>query len=170
MMALADGRDRGLDESERSWRIQRSLVEELAERWDEPDNGLWEIRGPLRHFTHSRGMVWAALHPAISGVEKHGLPGPLEKWRELRERVRDEVLTKGFNSERNTFTQHYDTDQVDSSLLLIPICAFLAGDDPRVLGTIDAIERDLMQDGLLLRYRTDSGVDGLPGSEPPFLP
>jgi GH15 family glucan-1,4-alpha-glucosidase len=169
MMALADGRDRGLDESERSWRIQRSLVEELAERWDEPDNGLWEIRGPLRHFTHSRVMVWAAFDRAISGVEKHGLPGPLEKWRELRERVRDEVLTKGFNSERNTFTQHYDTDQVDSSLLLIPICGFLPGDDPRVLGTIDAIERDLMQDGLLLRYRTDSGVDGLPGSEHPFL-
>jgi GH15 family glucan-1,4-alpha-glucosidase len=169
MMALAVGRDRGLDESERSWRIQRSLVEELAERWDEPDNGLWEIRGPLRHFTHSRVMVWAAFDRAIGGVEKHGLPGPVEKWRDLRERVREEVLAKGFNAERNTFTQHYDTDQVDASLLLIPVCGFLPADDPRVLGTIDAIERDLMQDGLLLRYRTATGVDGLPGSEHPFL-
>ena len=169
MMALAVGRDRGLDESERSWRIQRSLVEELAERWDEPDNGLWEIRGPLRHFTHSRVMVWAAFDRAIGGVEKHGLPGPVEKWRDLRERVREEVLAKGFDAERNTFTQHYDTDQVDASLLLIPVCGFLPADDPRVLGTIDAIERDLMQDGLLLRYRTATGVDGLPGSEHPFL-
>ncbi|HVD22237.1 MAG TPA: glycoside hydrolase family 15 protein [Lapillicoccus sp.] len=169
MMALAVGRDRGLDESERSWRIQRSLVEELAERWDEPDNGLWEIRGPLRHFTHSRVMVWAAFDRAIGGVEKHGLPGPVEKWRDLRERVREEVLAKGFNAERNTFTQHYDTDQVDASLLLIPVCGFLPANDPRVLGTIDAIERDLMQDGLLLRYRTATGVDGLPGSEHPFL-
>ena len=169
MMALAVGRDRGLDESERSWRIQRSLVEELAERWDEPDNGLWEIRGPLRHFTHSRVMVWAAFDRAIGGVEKHGLPGPVEKWRDLRERVREEVLAKGFDAERNTFTQHYDTDQVDASLLLIPVCGFLPANDPRVLGTIDAIERDLMQDGLLLRYRTATGVDGLPGSEHPFL-
>ena len=169
MMALAVGRDRGLDESERSWRIQRSLVEELAERWDEPDNGLWEIRGPLRHFTHSRVMVWAAFDRAIGGVEKHGLPGPVEKWRDLRERVREEVLAKGFDAERYTFTQHYDTDQVDASLLLIPVCGFLPANDPRVLGTIDAIERDLMQDGLLLRYRTATGVDGLPGSEHPFL-
>jgi GH15 family glucan-1,4-alpha-glucosidase len=169
MMALSDGRDHGLEESERSWRIQRSLVEELGRRWDEPDNGLWEIRGPLRYFTHSRVMVWAAFDRAIRGVEKHGLPGPVEKWRDLREQVREEILAKGFNAERNTFTQHYDTDEVDASLLLIPICGFLPPDDPKVLGTIDAIVQDLMHDGLLLRYRTDSGVDGLPGSEHPFL-
>ena len=169
MMALSDGRDHGLEESERSWRIQRSLVEELGRRWDEPDNGLWEIRGPLRYFTHSRVMVWAAFDRAIRGVEKHGLPGPVEKWGDLREQVRDEILAKGFNAERNTFTQHYDTDEVDASLLLIPICGFLPPDDPKVLGTIDAIVTDLMHDGLLLRYRTDTGVDGLPGSEHPFL-
>ena len=169
MMALSDGRDHGLEESERSWRIQRSLVEELGRRWDEPDNGLWEIRGPLRHFTHSRVMVWAAFDRAIRGVEKHGLPGPVEKWRDLRDQVRDEILAKGFNAKRNTFTQHYDTDEVDASLLLIPICGFLPPDDPKVLGTIDAIVQDLMHEGLLLRYRTDCGVDGLPGSEHPFL-
>ena len=169
MMALSDGRDHGIDESDRSWRIQRSLVEELTRRWDEPDNGLWEIRGPLRHFTHSRVMVWAAFDRAIRGVEQHGLPGPADKWRDLRERVYHEVLEKGFNAKRNTFTQHYDTDEVDASLLLIPICGFLPADDPKVLGTIDAIVEDLMHDGLLLRYRTSSGVDGLPGSEHPFL-
>ena len=169
MMALSDGRDHGLEESERSWRIQRSLVEELGRRWDEPDNGLWEIRGPLRYFTHSRVMVWAAFDRAIRGVEKHGLPGPVEKWRDLRDQVRDEILAKGFNAERNTFTQHYETDEVDASLLLIPICGFLPPEDPKVLGTIDAIVKDLMHEGLLLRYRTDSGVDGLPGSEHPFL-
>ncbi|WP_414672566.1 glycoside hydrolase family 15 protein, partial [Lapillicoccus sp.] len=169
MMALSDGRDHGLEESDRSWRIQRSLVEELGRRWDEPDNGLWEIRGPLRYFTHSRVMVWAAFDRAIQGVEKHGLSGPVDKWRDLRDQVREEILAKGFNTERNTFTQHYETDEVDASLLLIPICGFLPPDDPKVLGTLDAIVQDLMHEGLLLRYRTTSGVDGLPGSEHPFL-
>jgi GH15 family glucan-1,4-alpha-glucosidase len=149
--------------------MQRVLVDELADHWDEPDNGLWEIRGPRRHFTHSRVMVWAAFDRAIMGIEKHGLEGPLERWRELREVVRSEVLAKGFNTERNTFTQHYDTAEVDASLLLIPIVGFLPPDDPRVLGTIEAIERDLMRDGLLLRYRTETGVDGLSGDEHPFL-
>jgi GH15 family glucan-1,4-alpha-glucosidase len=169
MMALSDGREHGLDESDRSWKIQRALVEDLATHWSAPDNGLWEIRGPLRHFTHSRVMVWAAFDRAVKGVEKHGLDGPVDRWRELRETVREEVLSKGYDAARNTFTQHYDTDEVDASLLLIPICGFLPADDPRVLGTIDAIEHDLMRDGLLLRYRTTSGVDGLAGTEHPFL-
>ena len=169
MMALADGRARGLTESSRSWRIQRALVEELSERWHEPDNGLWEIRGPLRHFTHSRVMVWAAFDRAVSAVEQHGLPGPVDQWRELRDRVHAEVLAQGYDAERNTFTQHYDTREVDASLLLIPLCGFLPPDDPRVLGTIAAVEQDLMPDGLLLRYRTSTGVDGVPGNEHPFL-
>ncbi len=169
MMALSDGRDRGLTESDRSWKIQRALVDTLAEHWDEPDNGLWEIRGPLRHFTHSRVMVWAAFDRAVQGVERHGLSGPVEKWRTLRDAVKEEVLAKGFDAKRGTFTQHYDTTEVDASLLLIPICGFLPADDPRVLGTVAAIEEDLMHDGLLLRYRTSSGVDGLSGTEHPFL-
>ena len=169
MMALSDGRDHGLTESGRSWNIQRALVDGLAAHWQEPDNGLWEIRGPLRHFTHSRVMVWAAFDRAVQGVERHGLPGPVERWRSLRDAVKQEVLEKGFDAERNTFTQHYDTTEVDASLLLIPICGFLPPDDPRVLGTIAAVEQDLMHDGLLLRYRTASGVDGLPGTEHPFL-
>jgi GH15 family glucan-1,4-alpha-glucosidase len=114
-------------------------------------------------------MVWAAFDRAIMGVEKHGLTGPVEQWREVRERVRDEVLTKGYNATRNTFTQHYDTDEVDASLLLMPVCGFLPATDSRILGTIKAIEQDLLHEGLLLRYRTDSGVDGLEGGEHPFL-
>jgi len=169
MMALARGRDLGLKETDRSWKIQRALVDDLGKHWDDPDNGLWEIRGPLRHFTHSRVMVWAAFDRAISGVEDHGLHGPVEKWRRLRDRVHAEVLEKGFDAGRNTFTQHYDTTEVDASLLLIPISGFLPPDDPRVLGTIAAIEADLMRDGFLLRYRTASGVDGLTGDENPFL-
>ncbi len=169
MMALQDARDHGHKESSRSWAVQRALVGELARNWREPDNGLWEIRGPLRHFTHSRVMVWAAFDRAIQGVERHGLKGPVDEWRELRDKVRDEVLSQGFNQQINSFVQHYDTTDVDASLLVIPIVGFLPGDDPRVLGTIERIEKELMTDGLPLRYRTEGGVDGLPGSEHPFL-
>jgi GH15 family glucan-1,4-alpha-glucosidase len=114
-------------------------------------------------------MVWAAFDRAVEAVEDHGLEGPVEQWRELRATVRAEILAKGFSEERNSFTQHYDTTEVDASLLLIPIVGFLPAGDPRVLGTIGAIEQDLMRDGLLLRYRTESGVDGLAGDEHPFL-
>lgn len=169
MIALDLARRAGLEETSNSWSLQRALVEELAEHWDEPDNGLWEIRGPQRHFTHSRVMVWVAFDRAVRAVEEHGLPGPVERWRELRERVRQEVLDKGYDAERGTFTQHYDTREVDASLLVVPLVGFLPGDDPRVLGTIDAVQADLLRDGLLLRYRTSSGVDGLSGHEHPFL-
>jgi len=169
MIALELARQAGLDETHNSWALQRALVDELADHWDEPDNGLWEIRGPQRHFTHSRVMVWVAFDRAVRGVEEHGLEGPANRWRELRERVREEILDKGYDAERNTFTQHYDTGEVDASLLTIPLVGFLPGDDPRVLGTIDAVMEDLLRDGLLLRYRTQTGVDGLEGDEHPFL-
>lgn len=169
MIALELAREAGLHESANSWALQRALVDELAGHWDEPDNGLWEIRGPQRHFTHSRVMVWAAFDRAIRAVEEHGLEGPVERWRALRDRVREEVLDKGYDEERGTFTQHYDTTEVDASLLTLPLVGFLPPDDPRVLGTIDAVVEDLMRDGLLLRYRTVSGVDGLSGDEHPFL-
>jgi GH15 family glucan-1,4-alpha-glucosidase len=169
MIALDEARRRGLEVLPQAWAMQRALVDELARHWDAPDNGLWEIRGPRRHFTHSRVMVWAALDRAVRGVEEWGLEGPVERWRDLRERVRAEVLEKGYDAERGTFTQHYDTREVDASLLLIPLVGFLPADDPRVLGTIAAVEHDLMRDGFLLRYRTQSGVDGLAGDEHPFL-
>lgn len=169
MIALELARTSGLAETPNSWALQRALVDELAEHWDEPDNGLWEIRGPQRHFTHSRVMVWVAFDRAVRAIEEHGLDGPLERWRDLRDRVREEVLDKGYDTERGTFTQHYDTTEVDASLLTIPLVGFLPGDDERVRGTIEACVDDLDRDGLLLRYRTTSGVDGLEGAEHPFL-
>jgi GH15 family glucan-1,4-alpha-glucosidase len=162
-------RDIGVRDDADSWSLQRSLVEDLARHWDEPDNGLWEIRGPLRRFTHSRVMVWVAFDRAVAAVEKHGYDGPVDRWRELRDTVREEVLTRGYDAERNTFTQHYDTREVDASLLVLSDVGFIDGDDPRMLGTIAAVEEDLMSGGLLLRYRTRSGVDGLSGAEHPFL-
>ena len=115
-------------------------------------------------------MVWAAFDRAVQAVEHHGLPGNgRDRWRELRDQVREEVLDRGFDRDRGTFTQHYDTTEVDASLLVLPLIGFIDGDDPRMLGTIAAVEQDLMRDGLVLRYRTESGVDGLSGNEHPFL-
>jgi GH15 family glucan-1,4-alpha-glucosidase len=169
MIAFEHARRRGISESHHSWRLQRALVNHLAKHWQEADNGLWEIRGPLRHFTHSRVMVWAAFDRAIQAIENHGLDGPLDLWRGLREQVRDEVLARGYNAERQTFVQHYDTTEVDASLLTLSAAGFVDGDDPRMLGTIRAVERELLRDGLVLRYRTEAGVDGLSGDEHPFL-
>jgi GH15 family glucan-1,4-alpha-glucosidase len=114
-------------------------------------------------------MVWAAFDRAVRAVEEHGLGGPVDRWRECRDEVYEELFTRGFNAQRNTFVQHYDTDEVDASLLVLPQTGFIAGDDPKMLGTIEAIEKDLMREGLLLRYRTETDVDGLPGGEHPFL-
>jgi len=169
MIALAQARDAGISEDRHTWSLQRALVDDLASHWDEPDHGLWEIRGPVQHFTHSRVMVWVAFDRAVRAVEEHGLDGPVDRWRAVRDEVHAEVLAKGFDAERGTFTQHYGTREVDASLLMIPLVGFLPPDDPRVLGTIAAVETDLMRDGLLLRYRTRSGVDGLAGDEHPFL-
>jgi GH15 family glucan-1,4-alpha-glucosidase len=169
MIALEMARDLCVPESKDSWALQRALVENLANHWDQPDNGLWEIRGPLRHFTHSRVMVWVAFDRAVRAAEKHGFEGPVDRWRKLRDEVREEVLARGFDTGRNTFTQHYDTTEVDASLLVLPLVGFIDGDDPKMLGTIAAIENDLMSGGLLHRYRTRTGVDGLPGDEHPFV-
>ena len=169
MVALHLARTLGIGEDDESWQMQVALVEDLATHWDQPDNGLWEIRGPRRHFTHSRVMVWAAFDRAVRGVEEHGHEGPVERWRELREVVRAEVLERGVDRTRSTFVQHYDTTEVDASLLVLPSLGFIAGDDPLMKGTIQAVEEDLMRDGLLLRYRTETGVDGLSGDENPFL-
>jgi GH15 family glucan-1,4-alpha-glucosidase len=169
MCALSMARNHGVTETRDSWSLQRTLVNRLAEDWRRPDNGLWEIRGPLRRFTHSQVMVWAAFDRAIEGVEQHGLDGPIDEWRAVRDQVREEIMEHGYDAARNTFTQHYDTDEVDASLLVLPLVRFIDGDDPKMVGTIEAVEKDLMHDGLLLRYRTTSGVDGLAGDEHPFL-
>jgi GH15 family glucan-1,4-alpha-glucosidase len=169
MVALDAGRRAGLSEDENAWRLQTVLVDDLAKNWQQPDNGIWEIRGPRRHFTHSRVMVWAAFDRGVRAAEDFGLEAPLERWRAVRAAVRAEILERGYDAERNTFTQHYDTREVDASLLVLPLVGFVDGDDPRMLGTLAAIEEDLLRDGFLLRYRTETGVDGVPGDEHPFL-
>ncbi len=169
MAALEAARVLGLEESQDSWALQRALVDELADHWEQPDHGLWEVRGPRRHFTHSRVMVWVAFDRAVRAVEEHDLPGPVERWREIRDQVRAEILERGYDADRNTFTQSYESTALDAALLVLPAVGFIAGDDPRMLGTIAAVEEDLLVEGFVLRYLTESGVDGLAGDEHPFL-
>jgi GH15 family glucan-1,4-alpha-glucosidase len=170
MMALYAARAAGSTPSSHSWALQRSLMRHLERHWDEPDNGIWEIRGELRHFTHSRVMTWAALDRAVKSVESQGLDGPVERWRELRDRVAAEIEGQGFDPGRGSYVQYYGTTEVDASLLQLPQVGYCAYDDPRMLGTVAAVEKDLMNPhGLLLRYRTESGVDGLPAGEEAFL-
>lgn len=169
MVALHGARLAGLAETAASWPMQRALLNFLAENWERPDHGIWEIRGEERHFTHSRAMVWAAFDRGAQAVREFGLDGDADLWEDLARRVRDEIYAHGFDERRGTFRQHYGSDEVDAALLQLPQIGFIAADDDRMTGTVAAIEQDLMQDGLLLRYRTASGVDGLPGEEHPFL-
>ncbi len=169
MVALHDARELGVAENADSWALQRALMQYVEDNWDRPDNGIWEIRGPAQHFTHSRVMIWAALDRAVRGVQQFHLEGPVERWIELREKVRDEIETNGFDPERNTYTQSYGSHEVDASLLQLSQVGYVSAHDPRMLGTVAAIEKDLLRNGLLVRYRTESGVDGLTGSENPFL-
>lgn len=169
MVALHDARELGVEEGADSWALQRALMQYVEDNWDRPDNGIWEIRGPAQHFTHSRVMIWAALDRAVKGVQQFHLEGPVDRWMELREKVRDEIETNGFDAERNTYTQFYGSHEVDASLLQLSQVGYVDAHDPRMLGTVAAIEKDLLVDGLLVRYRTQSGVDGLSGTENPFL-
>lgn len=169
MIALEMLRNEGVEETEDSWRLQRSLIDDLAEDWFELDHGLWEMRGPQQAFTHSRVMVWVAMDRGVRAIREHGFDGSAQKWEQVRDTVRDEVLSKGFNAEINSFTQHYNTTEVDASLLVMPITGFIEADDPRFVGTVERIESELMREGLVLRYRTSSGADGLDGDEHPFL-
>jgi GH15 family glucan-1,4-alpha-glucosidase len=152
-----------------AWNVQVALLRFLETHWDRPDEGLWEVRGPPQHFTHSKIMAWVAFDRAIKDAEKEGLEGPVETWRQLRESIHAQVCEKGFDAVNNTFVQSYETKFLDASLLLIPQVGFLAADDPRVIGTIAAIEKHLMVDGLVLRYSTATDVDALPAGEGAFL-
>jgi GH15 family glucan-1,4-alpha-glucosidase len=152
-----------------AWRVQSVLMDHLAKVWDEPDHGIWEVRGPRRHFTHSKLMAWVAFDRAIKGVESFGLSGPVDEWRELRAAIHADICQKGFDAEKNSFVHYYGSEGVDGALLLIPQVGFLPPEDPRVHGTVAAIERELMVDDLVLRYRTAESVDGLPPGEGAFL-
>ena len=169
MLALQAARQMGRDEPDFSWPVQRALMTYVEKNWRRPDNGIWEIRGQEREFTHSRIMLWAAVDCAVRAVHDFGLEGPVERWEQLRDEMRADIESRGFDAERNTYTQYYGGDGVDASLLLLPQVGYLDADDPRMLGTVAAIEQELLEGGLLLRYRTESGVDGLPAGENPFL-
>jgi GH15 family glucan-1,4-alpha-glucosidase len=171
MDALYVARSAGLDDDPSSWSVQRGCLDWLEGHWDEPDEGMWEVRSGRRPFTFSKMMAWAAFDRGVKHVEQHGLAGNVDRWRALRDHVHAEVLAKGFDRERNTFTQYYGSRELDASLLLAPVVGFLPGDDPRVVGTLEAIERELVVDGFVRRYPTAEGdnVDGLPGREGAFL-
>ena len=167
--ALHHARLAGLAPVPAAWAVQSELTNHVAAIWDAPDEGIWEVRGPRRHFTHSKVMAWVAIDRAISGAEKFGLTGSLDHWREVRGRIHADVCARGFNSRRGTFVQSYDCEQLDASLLMIPLVGFLPADDPRVRSTVEAIGRELVIDGLVHRYRTESTDDGLPPGEGAFL-
>ncbi|MBL1289161.1 glycoside hydrolase family 15 protein [Streptomyces sp. NPDC057067] len=163
----------GLTRNDYAMGLQLKLIEYLEKHWEEPDEGIWEVRGPRRHFVHSKVMAWVAVDRTIKLVESGDAEGPLERWRELRDDIHRDVCERGYDPERNTFTQSYGSKELDASLLLIPQMGFLPPDDKRVIGTIEAIQRELStEDGFVLRYPTegdDAGVDGLEGDEGAFL-
>jgi GH15 family glucan-1,4-alpha-glucosidase len=170
MDTLHLARAAGLPPEPEAWKVQVALLKFLESHWEQPDDGLWEVRGPRRHFTHSKIMAWVAFDRAIKDAEQDSLEGPIERWRQLRDAIHAQVCDAGFDSNRNSFVQSYDSTHLDASLLLIPQVGFLPADDPRVVGTIAAIERSLVVDGLVLRYSTATNVDALPPGEGTFLP
>jgi len=171
--ALYHARLSGLEPSKDAWALIRKLLQWLEKGWREPDEGIWEVRGPRRHFTHSKVMAWVAFDRAIRMIEEDGLGGPVDRWRALREEIHDEVCREGLSEKLGAFTQSYGLDRLDASLLMIPLVGFLPADDERVVATVAAIERELVEDGLVTRYRADeenTDVDGLPPGEATFLP
>jgi len=167
--ALFLARQAGLPADRDAWALQMALMNHLESAWSEPDNGLWEVRGDRQHFTHSKVMCWVAADRMARSVRTHGLPGPAVHWEQLRDQVHHDVVTHAFDAGRNTFTQAYGSAALDASLLLIPRLGFLPGTDPRVLGTIAAVRRELSEDGLVKRYQTSQTNDGLKGGEGLFI-
>jgi GH15 family glucan-1,4-alpha-glucosidase len=169
--ALHLARVAGIPGGGAAWDLTRALMDFLEGAWDDPDEGIWEVRGPRRHFTHSKVMAWVAFDRAVKAVRQHGLDGPADRWAAMRDQIHADVCAKGFDDKRGTFTQYYGSAELDASLLMAPLVGFLPAHDPRVRGTVAAIERELLQDGFVLRYSPSSrgGVDGLPGGEGAFL-
>jgi GH15 family glucan-1,4-alpha-glucosidase len=169
MDALHQAYKVGLPAHEPSWEMQRALLAHVQKVWEQPDAGMWEIRGAPRHFTYSKVMCWVAFDRGIKAVESWGLPGPVERWRELRARIHADVCERGFRRSKGCFVQSYGSNELDASLLLIPMTGFLPIHDPRVEATIEAVRKELTEGGLVLRYRTRRGLDGLPPGEGVFL-
>ncbi len=169
---LHEARRHRLERDDDSWALQRKLLENLERRWREPDEGIWEVRGPRRHFTHSKVMAWVAMDRGVKAVEEFGRNGPVERWRAVREEIRAEVLERGFDPDLNSFVGFYGSKRVDASLLVLPLVGFLPPEDPRVRGTIEAVRRELLHDGFVHRYSHDgetAAIDGLPPGEGAFF-
>jgi GH15 family glucan-1,4-alpha-glucosidase len=159
----------GLEPDEAAWRLETVLLEFLETAWKQPDEGIWEVRGPRRHFTYSKVMAWVALDRGVKAVECFHMEGPVDRWRQVRQAIHDQVCREGYNSDLGAFVQYYGSKDLDASLLMIPLVGFLPPTDPRVRGTVEAIEHQLLIDGFVARYPTTSGVDGLPAGEGAFL-
>jgi GH15 family glucan-1,4-alpha-glucosidase len=167
--AMYQARCAGLEAEEAGWELARAFLDFLESAWNKPDDGIWEVRGPRRPFTHSRMMAWVAVDRAIKFVERFGRDGPVERWRGLRQTIHEQVCREGFNPQLGAFVQYYGSDKLDASLLMMPLVGFLPASDPRVQGTVTAIEHRLLREGFVQRYEHDPGVDGLPPGEGAFL-
>jgi GH15 family glucan-1,4-alpha-glucosidase len=167
--SLHVARRAGIEHDADSWSLQGALLDYLEDAWREPDEGIWEVRGPRRHFTHSKVMAWVAFDRAVKAVERFGRSGPVDRWRAVRDQIHREVCQHGFDKQRVTFTQYYGSRELDASALMFPLVGFLPGDDPRMSGTLAAIERELMWEGLVRRYPSKEAIDGLPAGEGIFI-
>jgi GH15 family glucan-1,4-alpha-glucosidase len=159
----------GIEHEDPVRRVERAILEFLEGAWNQPDHGIWEVRGPTRHFTHSKVMAWVAFDRAVRTVEATGLGGPVERWKAIRDEIHGHVCAEAYDPDRNTFTQYRGSHDVDASLLMIPLVGFLPVEDPRVRGTIDAVRRSLARDGLLARYENSEDVEGVAGREGAFI-
>src|SRR5690606_27159440 len=169
MDALYVARRAGLPADDDAWRVEQAMLEFLEGDWCQPDEGIWEVRGPRRHFTHSKVMAWVAVDRGVKTIEEFGMPGDVERWRRLRAQIHEEVCREGFNPDVNSFTQYYGSQDPDASLLMLPLVGFLPAHDPRIVGTVEYIQRRLKRDGFIDRYVTRPDVDGLPPGEGAFL-
>jgi GH15 family glucan-1,4-alpha-glucosidase len=169
MDAMHQARRGGIDQNDEGWAVQTAFIGHLEKVWTEPDESIWEVRSARRQFTYSKVMAWVAFDRTIKSVEKYGFDGPVDRWRSIRATIHNEVCERGFDPEQNSFVQSYDSKELDASLLLLPVVGFLPPEDPRVKGTVAAIESKLMIGGLVRRYDTTSSDDGLPPGEGVFL-
>ena len=161
----------GFNPGDDAWKVVQVLIEFVENHWHEPDEGIWEVRGPRRQFTHSKVMAWVAVDRAVKAVERYGHEGPVDRWRTLRDVIHADICHNGFSADRNAFVQYYGADTLDASVLMMTLVGFLPAADPRIVSTVEAIQRDLMDEGLVRRYATETpGVDGLPPGEGAFLP
>ena len=167
--ALCHARKGGLAHPEEGWDLQCALLVHLEQVWQEPDDGIWESRGSRRQYTFSKVMAWRAFDRAVDDAETFKLNGPLERWRVMRDHIHATICREGFNEETGSFSQYFGGNTVDAALLMMVLTDFLPADDPRIKGTVARIERELLVDGFVLRYRTEGGVDGLPAGEGAFL-